>query len=242
MFNKRKIIAIVPARSGSKGLKNKNLKKLINYPLLAYPIKAAIKSKYIDKIVVSTDSKKIAKIAKKFGAEVPFLRPKKISRDNSSSFLAIKHCLDFFKNKKKYFDYVILLEPTSPFTTNEDIDKALKKLYKNKKFAHSIVGVSKNINTHPSFNVKINRNGKIEQYFKKSFIKKYKRRQELAELYFFDGSLYISQTNTLLKKKTFYHNKTLAYITEKWKALEIDDAVDFICAEAIMKKIRKVKK
>lgn len=240
MINKKKIIAIIPARSGSKGLKNKNIKKLGPYPLVAWPIMAAKKSKYIDKIVVSTDSKKIAAISKKFGLSVPFLRPKKISGDKSSSFEVIKHCLSFLEKKNYFFDYIILIEPTSPLTTQKDIDKALEILYRKKNHSKSIVSVSKNINTHPSFNVKINKNGKIKTNFKK--FKNNRRRQDLAKVYFFDGSFYISEVNTLLKEKTFYHRETLAYVNEKWKAFEIDDIVDFICVEALIKNTSRIKK
>ena len=101
MSNKSKIICVIPARKGSKGLKDKNIKKLNGIPLIAWSIKVAKRCKFIDEIIVSTDSLKIAEIAKKYGAKVPFLRPKKFATDKSSSFSVLKHAIDFYK--KKYF-------------------------------------------------------------------------------------------------------------------------------------------
>ena len=168
--------------------------------------------------------------------DVPFLRPKKISKDNSKSIEFILHALKFLKRKKETFDYIILLEPTSPLTTSEDIDKALLKLHSKRNKADSIVGVSENIAHHPSFNVMVNKSG---------FIKPIKtkihnlRRQNITKLFFYDGSIYISKTKKLVEKKTFYHSKTLAFITKKWKSIEIDDIVDFVAAEALFKNKKK---
>ena len=125
MKNKKRVIAIIPARSGSKGLKNKNILILKGKPLIYYPIKAAKKSNLVDDVVVSTDSKKYKKIAEKYGAKCPFLRPKKISSDNSSSFDVVDHVIRFFKNRNIFYDYLVLLEPTSPKTTYIDLNNAL---------------------------------------------------------------------------------------------------------------------
>jgi CMP-N,N'-diacetyllegionaminic acid synthase len=232
-----KILALIPARGGSVGLKNKNLKKLANKPLIFWPINSAKKSKYIDSVVVSTDSKKIKRKAMKFGAKVPFLRPKRLAKSTSKSFDSILHCLNYFKKNKTFFDYIVLLEPTSPLTTHEDIDRALKILHTHKSNSTSIVGVSKNTNNHPSFLTKIKKNGNIKPYLKNV---EAIRRQSLSPLYFFDGSLYISKVDTILKKKTFYHDKTLPYITEKYKSFEVDDMIDYVCIEAILKNKKKI--
>ena len=129
-----------------------------------------------------------------------------------------------------------MLEPTSPLTSNTDIDKAIRTLYKKRKSADAIVGVSQNINKHPINNVRVNSRGHIKPYQKKlTFV----RRQNLDKLYYFDGSLYVSKTHTLIKKKSFYHNRTLGFVTPKWKSIEIDDLTDFIAAEAIFKNKKK---
>ncbi len=230
MHNNKTFLAIIPARSGSKGLPDKNIKIINGKPLIAWSIEAGLKSKYIDRLIVSTDSEKYAEIAKDFGAEVPFIRPDKISTDESSRKDVIKHSLDFFKNKNELYDYIVLLEPTSPLTTETDIDTGIEKLLLDKS-AESIVGVSLSEVSHPDFLVNL-KNGFlnfINENQKSSVI----RRQDLEDLYFYDGTLYISEVDKYLEKE-FYHEKTLGYVTPKWKSLEIDDMYDFIMVEAIM--------
>ena len=231
---KKKIICIITARKNSKGIKNKNLKKINNKELIFYPIKAAKKSKLIDEVVVTTDSKKIANISKNYGANVPFLRPRKFSTDSAKSFDAINHCLNFFFKKKKFYDYFVLLEPTSPFTSTKDIDKGINKLIKNHKIADSLVTVTKVEQSHPNFLSRIKKNNLITPYQTKNF--NFKRRQDLSRLYYFDGSLYISDVKTYLKKETFNHKKTLAMELPKYKSMEIDDLTDLKLASLILSK------
>ncbi len=230
MHNNKTFLAIVPARSGSKGLPDKNIKSINGKPLMAWSIEAGLKSKYIDRLIVSTDSEKYAEIAKYFGAEVPFIRPDNISTDVSSRKDVIKHALDFFRRKNKLYDYIVFLEPTSPLTTETDIDTSIEKLLLDQS-AESIVGVSLSEVSHPDFLVNL-KNGFlnfINENQKSSVI----RRQDLENLYFYDGTLYISEVDKYLEKE-FYHEKTLGYVTPKWKSLEIDDMYDFIMVEAIM--------
>lgn len=231
MINKKKILGIITARAGSKGIKNKNLVKVNNRPLIYWPIKALKKSKYVDKFILSSDSKKITKLANDYGCETPFFRPKSLARDRSLSIDVVLHSLNFFKKRNFFFDYVVLLEPTSPLTTYRDVDNALKYLDNNKDLGDSIVGVSENIKLHPDFNFKIKKNKLINS--KKNIYSK--RRQELSKVYFFDGSLYISKVSSIYQKKTFYHKKTLTYETPKWKSFEIDDQIDLIILNSIMK-------
>ena len=123
----KKILAVIGLRSGSKGLKNKNIKKLNGKPLFSYILNSAKKSKYINRIIISTDSTKYEKIVKKFGAEVPFLRPKKYSKNNSEEILFIKDLLRKLKKKENYIpDIIVRLLATSPFQKTKDIDKAIK--------------------------------------------------------------------------------------------------------------------
>ena len=226
-----KILCIITARKNSKGIKNKNLQKINNKELIFYPIKAALNSKLINDVVVSTDSLKIAKISRKYGAKVPFIRPKKFARDNSPSHQAIIHCILHLQKNDKFYDYIVLLEPTSPLTTSIDIDLALKKLINNKINANALVTVTKAQQSHPIFVIKKRKNGLIEPYFNKSF--KFQRRQDLSKTYFFDGSLYISKVKTYLNKKTFNHSKTLAHELNKYKYIEIDDDIDLQIARLL---------
>ena len=145
----KKILSIILAREGSKGIKDKNIKKLGKLPLIAWTIKEALKSKKNLTVYLSTDSKKIANIGKKYGAEVPFIRPKKFAKDTSSSVDAIEHAINFLKKKGLTFDYVLLLEPTSPLRTHKDIDKSINKIMSNN--YDSLVSVSKLESFHPSF-------------------------------------------------------------------------------------------
>lgn len=234
MINNKKILGIITARKQSKGLKNKNLLKLNGYPLIYWPIKAFKNSKYIDDFILSTDSLKISKLANKFNCKTPFLRPDNLSKDNSSSIDVVIHAINYFKSKNILFDYIALLEPTSPLTTGKDLDSAIIKLKKNKS-ADSIVGISKIISHHPDFNVKI-----TNKSFIKLASKKIKRRQEISNLFFLDGSLYISKINSLIKQRSFYQKKTIGFLTPKWKSFEIDDYVDFLIVSTLMKNQKKL--
>lgn len=221
---KKEFLAIILARKNSKGIKNKNLLKLGKKELFAWPISAAKKSKFIERIIVSTDSIKISKLAKKYGADVPFLRPKKYAKDNSTSYSAIKHCLNFLKKKKLIYKNFILLEPTSPLTSTQDINTAIKKFLINKN-AKALIGVSRTTTSHPLFLCKISKKGFLTPAIGKKFITT--RRQKLNDVYFFDGSIYISDINYYLKKQTFNHNKTIPMIFPKYKSFELDDMIDF---------------
>jgi CMP-N,N'-diacetyllegionaminic acid synthase len=236
-MKKKSFLCIITARQNSKGIKNKNLKKIDNRELIYYPIKAALGSKYINNVVVSTDSIKISKISKKYGANVPFLRPKKFAQDNSPSNEAVEHCINFYQKKSIFYDYFVLLEPTSPLTTSKDIDRAIKLLLENNKSAESLVTVTKAEQSHPIFLVKKGKKDLIRPFFNRQFI--FKRRQDISELFFFDGSLYISKVETYLKKKTFNHNKTMALELEKYKFLEIDDKIDLMLAKILIKSLKK---
>ena len=232
----KKFLCIITARSESKGIKKKNLRKILGKELVYYPIKAALESKYISKVILTTDGEKIAKVAKKYGAHVPFLRPKKYARDSSTSYAAIKHCLLFLKKKKLLLDYdnFILLEPTSPLTTSIDIDNAVTLFLKNTK-STSLISVCKTEQSHPNFLFFKNKknNSFVKPFFQKKF--RAKRRQDLSNIYFMDGSLYISNISFYLKNKSFIQKKTVAFEMPKYKSIEIDEINDLKVAEFLMK-------
>lgn len=233
MINDKKVLVIVPARSGSKGLKDKNILELHGKPLLGWPINAALKSKYVDEVVLSTDSEEYKKMGLKQGAEVPFLRPVELSGDKVASIDVILHCVEWLEAQSKVFDILVLLEPTSPMTDTFDIDKALEELVSSPDTT-SIVGVSKAECNHPVFAYK-----KGEQSLLRPFINqigKAVRRQELDDAFYLDGSLYISCIETLKKERTFYTKSTLGFEFPKWKAFEIDDEIDFEIVKLLMKK------
>jgi len=241
MKNGNTILAIIPARGGSKGLPMKNILNLCGKPLLGWPVQAAKNSKYIDKVIVSTDDKTIAEVGERMGAEVPFIRPKELANDTASSISVIIHALDYFKSSNMVYDYVALLEPTSPLTESQDIDSALENLCLKRNIADSIVGISRVISAHPVYDVVLGSDGLIDPFMQEDFSNAL-RRQDISELYFFDGSLYISDVGVLLKEKSFYHKRTMGYVTPKWKSFEVDDIVDMICIEAILDNMHEIKK
>ena len=240
MISGNSVLAIIPARGGSKGLPGKNTKELCGKPLVSWPIQAAKESLFIDKIIVSTDDQKIAEIAQCEGIDVPFLRPAELASDESSTISVIEHIINRLSNQNETYDYCVLLEPTSPLTETSDIDKALQTLVSNRTKADAIVGLSEIVSTHPIFNATINQNDLIRPYIGDNFAKNI-RRQDLEKQYFFEGTLYISDIKMLLNEKTFYHQRTLPYVVPKWKSIEVDDLTDFICIEAIMKNLELIK-
>lgn len=222
------VVAIVPARGGSKGLPGKNRRYLNDKHLLAYPIEAALNAKCVDAVYFTTENKVLAELAEYYGARV-IDRPAELATDEATSADVILHALEWV-GRYKYFVY---LEPTSPLTEASDVDRAFEMLKKNR-HADAIVGVSKLWAHHPYFTVKLEGQF-IKPYVEESFASF--RRQEVEELYFLDGSLYISSVKAFEKHKTFYHDRTMAYVTPKWQSYEIDDHTDFVVVEAIAKEL-----
>ena len=225
MYNNKKILAVIPARSGSKGIKNKNIKKLNGKPLISYSIKYARNCKYIDEIIVSTDSKKYANIAKKYHAKVPFLRSKKLSVDNVQDYPVI---LDALKKSEKifkiFFDYVVLLRPTSPYREVNLIGKAIKKIHNNK--ACSSIRSVVLSNSHPYRHWKLKKNGKFIEGFVKQIKESFNiPRQKLPKLYFQSGDLEIIKRKTLLDG-SISGKKVMPLILKK-KSMDIDRIEDF---------------
>lgn len=239
MINGKAVIAIIPARSGSKGLPGKNTKQLCGKPLIAWSIEAALESKYVDEVMVSTDCEHIADIARQFGSTVPFIRPAELASDTASSIDVIKHAINFYQNKlSTSFDYIVFLEPTSPLRTSDDIDDAIIQLVENS-LATSAVGICKTESQNPAFLVKKDQNSLLIGY--ENLGMKVVRRQDISDVYFFEGSVYVSDISTLLEKGSFYHDQTLGYEFPKWKSFEIDDLDDFIIVEALMSYKKGVK-
>ena len=233
MIDGLRVLALVPARAGSKGLPGKNIRPLLGKPLLAWPIEAARASRYVDRVVISTDSAEFAALAQAAGADVPFLRPAEHASDTAPSIAFIEHALDTLAAAGDRYDLLVLLEPTSPLTEAADIDAALEALVAARPLAESIVGVTALVSTHPAFAVRLDAQGLMQPYAAASF-GLLPRRQDTEPLYSLDGSLYISTVEALLRERGFCHARTLPFITPRWKSFEVDDLVDFICIEAIL--------
>lgn len=230
MIDDKRVLAIVPARKGSKGLPLKNIRPLAGKPLLAWPIAAARASRHVDRVIISTDDQGFADIAVAHGADAPFLRPAELASDTAPSIGFILHAVETLAEAGEAYDYVVLLEPTSPLTEGSDVDAALEQLVAAD--ADAIVGVSRLEATHPAFAVRKAEDGAITPYAAASF-GELPRRQDIEPLFVLDGALYISTVEALRRERGFCHARTLGYETARHKAHEVDDLVDFICIEAI---------
>jgi CMP-N,N'-diacetyllegionaminic acid synthase len=229
MINQRSVIGIITARGGSKGLPGKNIRPLCGKPLICWTIEKALRSLYLDVVVVTTDSEEIAAVSLQAGAQVPFLRPPELSSDTSSSYDAIRHTLNHYAPQK--FDYTVLLEPTSPLREEDDIDRVLRILDEDRDDFDSIVTLGR-VHEHPSI-VKSLRNKMVV-----SFISKYpiiNRRQDQEPAYFPYGVAYAAKTDVLLAQNTFYTDRCMGFTLQRYQNYEIDDLHDFLCVEAVMK-------
>jgi CMP-N,N'-diacetyllegionaminic acid synthase len=222
------MIAIIPARSGSIGLKNKNIKFFKGRPLICHTIECARKSKYISRVIVSTDSKKISKIAKMSGAEIPFLRSKKLSSYKAKAIDVYIDVLNKIKIKEKIkINNFVVLQPTSPLRKSRDIDLAIELF--NKKKAYSVISISK-FETPLEWILK-KRRGKI--YKKFINLKEIQNRQSAEDLYIPNGAIYVFDANYFKNKKKYYSKKTYGYFMPKERSIDIDDILDFKLAEIL---------
>ena len=240
MIDSSRVLAIIPARAGSKGLPGKNIRPLRGKPLLAWPIHTANKSKYIDRVVVSTENEEIAKIARIHGAEIPTLRPPEFASDNSPSSDAIIHMIDFLDNQGDNYEYLILLEPTSPLTEPEDVDLALEYLHNNRNYGDFIVSVDEAVKSHPAFAFNLSEHHRLKPYGEADF-SMLPRRQELEPLFFLDGSFYISAIDKYKKTLSFVNERTFAHPLPAYKSLEIDTLLDFYLVETVLSNFKDLK-
>ena len=232
MINGKSVIAIIPARGGSKGLPGKNIKSLCGKPLIAWSIEAGLGCQYIDEVMVTTDNEEIANISKRFGASVPFIRPFELASDTATSFDVVKHTLDFYNREfNRCFEYVILLEPTSPLRQQNDLQKMLEKICFMSNEYDAIISLGE-VHEHPSIMKKIE-GSEVESYDKEMCM--VARRQDNEAVYFPYGVAYILKIETLLSEKSFYPCRTTYYLIERYQCYEIDDMYDFLAVENIMK-------
>ncbi|MDA9112772.1 acylneuraminate cytidylyltransferase family protein [Gammaproteobacteria bacterium] len=226
------VIALIPARSGSKGIPNKNIKIINGKPLIAYSIEFALSSKKIDRVIVSTDSQQIADIAKKYGAEVPFLRPSKLATDSAPMYGTVKHLIDFLSKSKCDYKFLALLQPTSPLRLEKDFHIALNTIEKDTTI-DSIVSLEE-LPKHlsPEFLMKID-NGLMYPYLDSA--KNIFRRQDVSSAYTRSGQFYISRISSLSDNNTIYGNKSLPYITNH-ESVNLDTLDDWNLAINLMEK------
>lgn len=231
MIKGKRVLALVPARGGSKGLPRKNMRPFCGKPLIAWSIAAGLESNHVDAVWVSTDDEEIAAIAYKYGAQVPFMRPAELATDQASSVDVIVHALGVAQASGNPFDIVVLLEPTSPLREFSDIDGALEGLIASEA-ATSIVGVAAVETVHPAYLFR-EHGGFIEPYLGQGPTGV--RRQTLEPLVFIEGSVYATYIDEFLQRRSFYHDRTAGWRVPRYKAIEIDEMADFIAAEALMR-------
>ena len=233
MINGKTVIGVIPARGGSKGLVGKNTKELCGQPLINWTIERGLQSEYLDELIVTTDSEDIAKVAQERGATVPFIRHSKLATDTSSTFSTVEHVLDYYKCEQgREFDYVALLEPTSPLRETDDIDKMLKILERHDASHDAIVSVGE-VTEHPSVMKQLE--GQDMTPFCNELVQT-NRRQDNQPAFFPYGVAYIVKSSVLLKEKTFYPKKTTYFKIKRYQCYEIDDIYDFISIQAVMKR------
>lgn len=223
-------IAIIPARSGSKGLKDKNIKLLNGKPLIAYTIEAAQRSNLFDEIFVSTDSIEYAKIAREWGANVPFLRCKELSSDTASSWDVVKDVLLNYKKIGKEFDSVALLQPTSPLRKVDDIINGYNQM--KRKNANAVISVCE-VDHSPLWCNILPEDNSLENFLNQELIQM--PRQSLPRYYRINGAIYIIKTEYLMSNENIYREKCYAIVMPKENSIDIDDANDFKIAEALIK-------
>lgn len=227
MIKDKRVLALIPARGGSKRLPGKNIKEFCRKPLIASTVEAANGSRYIDKIIVSTDSRKIARIAQSFDAKAPFIRPAHLAKDDSKTIDVVLHALNWIKeHTNETYDLIILLQPTSPLRLSDDIDKSIELLFIKK--ADSIISLSK-ANHNPNCITILSKKGYITDFLKVE--KREKRDKDIQDYYEMNGAIYLAYCDFIKKQKSFIGDKTFAYIMPRRRSIDIDDEIDFVFAE-----------
>jgi CMP-N,N'-diacetyllegionaminic acid synthase len=229
---KPRVLALIPARGGSKGLPGKNLRLLAGKPLLVWSIEQGLATPEIARVVVSTDDSKVAAVARDSGADVPFLRPAEISGDAAPTSATVIHALDFLAARGVEFDAVLLLEPTSPLRASGDLSGAIRVLSENWDRADSVVSVGAIHTESPFVSKTISPEGFVVPLLPPSGVT---RRQDLPTAYFPYGVAYLTKVSAFRTVPTFYQKATLPFLIERWQNFEIDDATDFVCVEAVMR-------
>ena len=220
-------LVVIPARSGSKGLPDKNIKVLNGKPLIHYSIEVAQQIFNNEDICVSTDSDKYIKVAEKTGLRIPFVRPETLSTDNATTQDVLLHCLDFYEQKGVFYDYILLLQPTSPFREKKHLEDILME---NNEDCDMIVSV-KETDSNPYY-VLLKENE--EGYLKKLMKGKFTRRQDCPKVYEYNGSMYLIRVSSMKEKLVSSFTKIKKYEMHSKYSLDIDSEIDFKLAEVLL--------
>ncbi|WP_306534962.1 cytidylyltransferase domain-containing protein [Geobacter sp.] len=224
MINGKTVLAIIPARGGSKGVPRKNIREVAQKPMIAWTIEEAKNSRYIDRLIVSTDDQEIADVALKWNCEVPFLRPKELGLDDTPGIVPVLHALNALPER---YDLVVLLQPTSPLRSIEDIDSCIRLITETEaKSCVSVVEPDKS----PYWMYKIDDTGTLVPLFSGEW----GRRQDLPQVYALNGAVYVAETDWLLSGNGLVTDKTVAYRMPKERSLDIDTESDLSYFEVVI--------
>lgn len=224
------ILGLIPARGGSKGVKDKNIRPLLGKPLIAYSIECGLSCPSIDHLIVSTDSEKIAEISKRYGAEVPFMRPAELARDDTPMMSVLEHAINEYEALYKlYVDGVVLLDATSPIRTVDDVENCIR-IFKNGDCDAVISVVPSKRN--PYFNMVISKNGYISIVIESK--KPITRRQDCPPVYDLNNSIWVFSKKAILQKKRI-PEKSMMYLMDTKYSVDIDSEIDFKILEFLMK-------
>ena len=223
----------MPARAGSKRLPNKNSMLLKDKPLIQWTIEAALASKLIDRVLVSTDCTELASLSEQLGAWVPFLRPETLATDTSTTVDVVKHCLSFVAEQGLKYDYLMLLQPTSPLRDTDDIDNAITTLYERK--GDAIVSVCQ-CEHPPQWTMALDDTLKMDDFVSK-MVKNNKRSQDLPSYYRLNGAIYLVDIQRFLQESSlFLSSNSFAFEMSQLHSIDIDTLIDFKLAEVLINK------
>ena len=224
------ILAIIPARAGSKRIPKKNIRPLNGKPLIQWTIEAALSVSTIDKVLVSSDSESIVNLSRGIGAEAPFLRPSSLSCDKATTIDVVEHALSFYELQSRKFDTVVLLQPTSPLRNADHISRALNLFFE--KHAHSVISVSECEHT-PLWSNTLPNDVSMTDFLTDSVVNM--RSQDLPTYYRLNGAIYISKVDVIKRERRFISNtRSFAFIMEKESSIDIDTEIDFLVATHLM--------
>lgn len=227
-------LGIIPARGGSKGVIDKNIRPLSEIPLIVRTLQEADKAKFLDDFIVTTDSEKIKKVVEEAGFDVPFLRPMELATDTSKTVDAVRHAVDWYeKFKNPQVDYIVLLQPTSPLRWADDIDKGIQ-IITGQKTAHSLISCYDAIGVHPSIMYTTNPDGFLVPYDK---AEKVTRRQDFQAVYVRNGALYITENVFFQKENRLICDSPCPLLMERSRSINIDDELDLILAETLLRQV-----
>lgn len=229
MYKNHKILCIIPARGGSRGLARKNVLEICGKPLIAYSIEQALSCSYIDKVLVSTEDEEIARISKSYGADVPFMRPAELAQDDTSSLDVLLHGINRLENEGQEFEIVVMLHATSPLRAVEDIDSCIAKLVEED--AENVFSVSLSYR-NPYFNMVEVVGEKVVQVKAGN----YSSRQSAPSVYDLNASVYVWWKDVFKKKQSYYYEGSKFYIMGKERSVDIDDEIDFELVRLLMEK------